>query len=114
MTPFWTKTGPKSSDRYSSKRWGIEGRSRNTDIQGARSYQHKEIGSLNQGTPGITRWQRQGRTSFEGHWSEHGSFGQHLYFELLASRTMGESFSVALKSLGLWSFVTAVLTNIIP
>lgn len=51
---------------------------------------------------------------FEGHWSEHGSFGQHLYFELLASRTMGESFSVALKSLGLWSFVTAVLTNIIP
>lgn len=105
MTPFWTKTGPKSVIGTLLRGGGIGGKEQAHRHTGARSYQHKEIGSLNQGTPGITRWQRQGRTSFEGHWAEHGSFGQHLYFELLASRTMGESFSVALKSLGLWSFV---------
>ena len=114
MRPFWIKTGPKSSDGYSCKRWGVGGRSRRTDIREVRSYQHKETGTISHGTPGITRWWRQGRIIFEGHWSKHGSFSQHLYFELLASRTMGESFSVALKSLSLWSFVMAVLTNIVP
>ena len=114
MRPFCIKTDPDSSDGHSYKRWGVEGRSRHTDIQGARAYQHRETGIISQGTPRITRWEGQGRPIFEGHWTEYGSHGQHLYFELLASRTMGESSSVALKSLGLCSFVTAVLINIMP